>query len=201
MNRQWTVILPLVRPAVALLLAAALVLALASGALWGVRLYLAPQWQQAQAERQAAQGELELARSEQADAAAHLPRYRQMVADGFVGGEPRAAWVEDLLQIAAGLGLRDQLTFQLAPPEILPLPQAQEAQAQVQRHALQVELRQVHEIEALRLLQQLQARHPQVAQLAGCIFDQPAAQGLAVRCRVNFLHIAPQPAPANNAAQ
>ena len=201
LNPLWSAILPLVRPAAALLLATLLVLALASGALWGARLYLAPQWQQAQAERLGAQAELELARAEQADADAHLPRFRQLVADGFVGGEPRAAWVEDLLQAAGELGLREQLSFQLAPPEMLALPQAQDAQAQVQRHVLQIELRQVHEIEALRLLRQLQARHPQVAQLAGCSFEQPAPEGMVVRCRVNFLHIAPLPAQANNAPQ
>ncbi|PWW47687.1 hypothetical protein DFR36_10260 [Melaminivora alkalimesophila] len=201
MRRPWTELLPLVRPAAALLLAVVLVLALAASALWGVRLYLSPQWQQAQGERQSAQAALEEAHAEQADAAAHLPHYRQMQASGFIGGEPRAAWVEDLLAAATHLGLRERLSFQLAPPETVAMELAQEAQVQVQRHVLQVELQQVHEIEALRLLQGLLAQHPQVARLAGCSFEQPGAEGLTVRCRVNFLHIAPLPAQANNADQ
>ncbi|MGL4435129.1 MAG: hypothetical protein ACRCVM_04695, partial [Giesbergeria sp.] len=67
-------------------------------ALWGVRHFLYPGWQQAEAAQQAAQGQLEEARAEQADVQNHLGQYQQMVAAGLVGGEPRAVWVEDLLR-------------------------------------------------------------------------------------------------------
>ena len=90
MKRLWPVVFPLVRPAVLTLagvLAAVLVAVLA---LWGVRHFLFPGWQQAQATQQAAQGQLEEARAEQADVQNHLRQYQQMVAAGLVGGEPRA---------------------------------------------------------------------------------------------------------------
>lgn len=63
MKRLWPVVFPLVRPAVLTLagvLAAVLVAVLA---LWGVRHFLFPGWQQAQATQQAAQGQLEEARA------------------------------------------------------------------------------------------------------------------------------------------
>ena len=198
MNKLWPVIFPLVRSAVLMLAKVVLALMLVSAALWGVRYFLYPDWQKAEAAMQAAQTQLDEANAEQADVQAHLSDYRKLVAAGLVGGEPRAIWVEDLLRMAKELGLQDKTSFTLAPPQPVELSQAEAAQARVQRHVLDFQVGPVHEIEALRLIQQLQARHAQITQVAGCQFTQPMPEGLTAQCRVNFLHIDPTPVTHDN---
>lgn len=199
MKRLWPVVFPLVRPAVWTLVGV-LMAALASMlALWGVRYFLDPGWQQAEATQQAAQAQLEEARAEQADVQNHLHQYQQMVAAGLVGGEPRAVWVDDLLRILQQLDLQGQASFTLAAPEAVELPQAEAAQARVQRHVLELQFARVHEIEVLRVLEQLRQRHALVSRVAGCVFEQATSEGLSARCRVNFLHIDPAPGANHNA--
>ncbi len=199
MSPQMRVVYPLVRRSIWGLAGVVLALLLASVALWGVRHFLAPDWQRAQSAMQEAQNQLEEIRSQEADVQAHGTDYAQLVAAGFVGGEPRAAWVEDLMNGVQTLGLQSRIGFTLAPPEVLPLDQAEAAQAQVQRHVLQWELVRVHDIEALRLVALVQARYKRVSRLDACTFEQPGTEGLTARCRVNFLHIDPVPGADNNA--
>ncbi len=198
MKKLWPVIFPLVRSAVLALAKVVLGLVLASAALWGVRYFLYPDWQKAESAMQAAQTQLDEAHAEQADVQTYLSDYRKLVAAGLVGGEPRALWVEDLLRTAKELGLQDKISFTLAPPELVELSQAEVAQARPQRHVLDVQVGPAHEIEALRLIQQLQARHAQIAQVAACQFTQPKPEGLTTQCRVNFLHIDPTPVTHDN---
>ncbi|HRH18861.1 MAG TPA: hypothetical protein PKV17_06960 [Aquabacterium sp.] len=201
MNKLWPVIFPLVRSAVLTLAKVVLSLMLVSAALWGVRYFLHPDWQKAEAAMQAAQTQLDEAHAEQADVQTHLSDYRKLIAAGLVGGEPRAIWVEDLLRTAKELDLQDNTSFTLAAPETVELSQAEAAQAHVQRHVLDVQVGSVHEIEALRLIQQLQARHAQITQVAACQFTQPKPEGLKAQCRINFLHIDPTPVPHDNVVE
>jgi len=201
MNQFWPVVFPLVRPTVMLLAKVVIGLVLVSASLWGVKYFLSPGWLQVEASLQTAQAQLDEARLEQSDVQTHWPRYKQLVAAGLVGGEPRAIWVEDLLRTANELDLKDQVSFSLAVPEPVELPQAELAQASVQRHVLEIQMTQVHELEALRLIQQLQARHALVTRMAACLFAQPNPDGLTAQCRVNFLHIDPTPTADNNAAE
>lgn len=199
MKRLWPVVFPLVRSAVWALSGVLAALLLAMLALWGVRHFLYPGWQQAEAAQQAAQALLEEARAEQADVQAHLPQYQQLVAAGLLGGEPRALWVEDLLRILQEQGLQSHVSFTLAAPETVELPLAEAAQARVQRHVLELQFARVHEIEVLRVLEQLRARHARVSRVAGCAFEQATPEGLSARCRVSFLHIDPAPGADHNA--
>lgn len=176
MNQFWPVVFPLVRPTVMLLAKVVIGLVLVSASLWGVKYFLSPGWLQAEASLQTAQAQLDEARLEQSDVQTHWPRYKQLVAAGLVGGEPRAIWVEDLLRTANELDLKDQVSFSLAVPEPVELPQAELAQASVQRHVLEIQMTQVHELEALRLIQQLQARHALVTRMAACLFAQTGWQ-------------------------
>lgn len=201
MKKLWPVIFPLVRSAVLMLAKVVLALMVISAILWGVRYFLYPDWQKAESALQAAQTQLDEAHTEQADVQAHLSNYRKLVAAGLVGGEPRAIWVEDLLRTAKELGLQDKTSFTLAPPEPVELSQAEAAQARVERHVLDVQVGPVHEIEALRLMQQLQARHAQITQVAGCQFTQPKPEGLTAQCRINFLHIDPTPVTHDNVSE
>lgn len=199
MKRLWPVVFPLVRPAVWALAGVLAALLLAMLALWGVRHFLVPGWQQAEAAQQAAQALLEEARAEQADVQSHLPQYQQLVAAGLVGGEPRAQWVEDLLRILQAQDLQSHTSFTLAAPETVELPLAEAAQARVQRHVLELQFARMHEIEVLRVLEQLRAHHARVSRVAGCAFEQATPEGLSARCRVSFLHIDPLSGADQNA--
>lgn len=195
MKQLWPEVFPLVRPAVLTLAKVVTALVVVSAALLGVRHFLLPGWQQAESALQSAQTQLDEAHAEQAVVQAHLADYRQLVQAGLVGGEPRAAWVEDVLRTAKELGLQDRVGFTLAPPEPVAMPEAEAAQARVERHVLDVQVRAVHELEALRLIQHLQARHAQIAHMAACQFNQPTPAGLTAQCRINFLHIDLTPVP------
>ena len=198
MNQFWPVVFPLVRPTVMLLAKVVAGLVLVSASLWGVQHFMLPGWQQAEATLHTAQTQLDEARLGLSDVQTHWPRYKQLLAAGLVGGEPRAIWVEDLLRTAKELDLKDQVSFSLAVPAPVELSQAETAQASVNRHVLEIQVTKVHEIEALRLMQQMQARHALVTRMASCLFTQPNPDGLTAQCRLNFLHIDPAPATDNN---
>lgn len=53
-------------------------------------------WQQAQSQLQAAQGQLGEAQADQTDLDTHRRTYEVLKTSGLLGGEPRAIWVEDL---------------------------------------------------------------------------------------------------------
>ncbi|WP_313069970.1 hypothetical protein [Melaminivora sp.] len=189
---EWNILLPLVRPALRLFAGVLLALLLAAAVLWGTHRFVQPDWlRAAPAEQaaQAAQAQLEQARADRADVQSWLPRYRQLEAAGLIGGEPRAAWVEDLLRAAQSLGLQEHTSFTLAAPEVLALPEAADAHAQVERHVLDLQMVRVHELEVLRLLDALRAQHGAVQRVEGCVFEDPKPEGLSARCRIGFLHI------------
>lgn len=129
-------------------------------------------------------------RAEQADVQNHLRQYQQMVAAG-VGGWRAAPCGWRTCCILQQQDFKGQVSFTLAAPEAVELPQAAVAQARVQRHVLELQFARVHEIEVLRVLEQLRSRHALVSRVAGCVFEQPTPEGLSARCRVNFLHIDP----------
>ena len=195
MKQLWAVVFPLVRSSVLNLAKVVLAFLVLSAALFGVRYFLLPNWQEAEAALQSAQAQLDEAQAEQADVQAHLDGYRRLVDAGLVGTEPRATWVEDVLRSAKDLGLQDRVGFNLAPPESVAMAEAEVAQASVGRHALEVQVGPVHELEALRLFEQLRARHAEITQIASCQFSQPNPDGLTARCRINFLHIDLTPLP------
>ena len=145
-------------------------------------------------------GQLGEAQADQTDLDTHRRTYEVLKTSGLLGGEPRAIWVEDLLRISAGLGLQAHVSFTLGSPQAVDLPQAQAIGAKVTRHTLEYSFTRVHELEVLQLTQQYLQAHQDVARLMGCQLEQPAADGLSARCRVNFLHIEPPVAQGQNRA-
>lgn len=201
MKQVWSVVLPLIQPTLMLLMKVVAGLALMSAALWGAQHLMSAAWQQADATLQGAQAQLEDARLERVDVQAHLPRFNQLVAAGLVGGEPRSEWVEDMLRTAKAMNLQNRVSFSLSPPEPVEVPQAELVPARVQRHVLELQVTEVHEIEALRLMQAVQAHHAPVSRMAACLFDSPSPTGLTAKCRIHFLNIAPLPAAHDLAAR
>lgn len=195
-----THVFPLVRPLGFRWGAVLLVQLLAWGVLWGAQYVLQPGWQKSETQAQAAQAQWDEAQAEQDDLTAHRSRFEQLKAAGLVGGDPRAAWVDDLLRAARDQGLQERLGFTLAAPEALELDQAEAAGAQVRRHVLEYSLNRVHEIEALQFMQRFHQDHALIARPMACWLELPTPEGLTARCRVNFLHIDPAAAAAHNEA-
>ena len=193
-----THVFPLVRPLAMRWGAVLLLLALSWGALLGVQRVYQPGWQNAQAPAQAAQAQWDEARAEQDDLTAHRGRFEQLQAAGLVGADPRAIWVDDLLRTAREQGLQERIAFALAAPQGVDIAGADTASAQVKRHVLEYSLSRVHDIEALQFMQRFHHDHALVSRPMACRLELPTAEGLTVRCRVNFLHIDPAPAGDHN---
>lgn len=193
-----THVFPLVRPLAIKWGALLLLLALGWGALWGAQRVLQSDWQQAQSLAEAAQAQWDEAQAEQEDLTTHRSRFEQLKAAGLVGGDPRAAWVDDLLRTARNQGLQERLGFTLAPPETLAVDEAEAANAQVRRHVLEYSLNRVHDIEALHFMQRFHHDHALMARPMACGLELPTPEGLTARCRVNFLHIDPADGAGNN---
>ncbi len=189
MNR-WSALWPLLKRDVFILLTLVGFLTAVWGALIFWSHHLAPSWQTAQSNLQAAQAELSQAQADQLDLDTHRRSFDQLKASGLMDGLPRPTWAEDVQRIAEAHHLRSQLTFVLLPPEVLDLPQAQAINARVTRHAMDIQLSGVHDIEALTLMTHIMDKHNRVARLEHCSFDRRATN-LDMKCRVNFLHIEP----------
>lgn len=201
MNEAWAVVSPLVRSSLLVLTKVLAGLALMFLMLWGAQRFMSPSWAEADASAQAAQAGLDEARRELADVRSHLPQFNQLLEAGLVGGERRSDWMDDFLRTVKASGLQGHVSFTLAPPEWLALPEAEAAQAKVLRHALEFQVVGVHEIEALRLIQQIRGQHGPVSRMAACLFEAPEPTGLSAKCRIDFLNIAPQPSPLDPALQ
>lgn len=199
MSDVWPMIMPLLRRQLLGALALLLLLGGTWGGLWYWHGSLLPAHDQAQAELAAAREALERAHTDQAEINAHRQTFEGLRASGLIGEPQRAVWVDDLLVGARDLGLDNLLSYTLAAPEELQLAQAQEVGAKVTRHVLTWDLKEAHELDALRLVRRLvQARHG-VARLAGCSLALSGDAALSSQCRVNFLHIEPAAPPAQNA--
>jgi len=199
MKQTFAIVFPLVRGLAFRWGAALLLLALAWGGLRGAQYALQPDWQKAEGALQTAQALLDEARTDQNDIATHRGSFDGLKAAGLFGGEPRAAWVEDLLRTAQALGLQSHASFTLAAPQPVELPEAEAVGARVSRHVLEYSLTRVHEIEALRFAQQYHQAHGRVSRPMACTWELPTPEGLTARCRVNFLHIDPVLAAGHNA--
>lgn len=162
--------------------------------------HLSAPWQTAQAQLQTAQAEWDQATADQFDFDTHRRSFEQLKASGLMDGEPRAAWAEEVQSIAVDSGLSAQLSFMLAPPTPVDMPQSQATPTptRVTRHVMDIQLTGVHDTEALHFLIRLSERHQRVSRLSDCTFERRGSH-VDMKCRVNFLHIDVKPTPAQNA--
>lgn len=161
--------------------------------------HLAAPWQTAQAHLQTAQAELDQATADQFDFETHRRSFEQLKASGLMDGEPRAVWAEEVQRIAVDSGLSAQLSFILAPPTPVEMPQNPATlAARVTRHVMDIQLTGVHDTEALHFITRLSERHQRVSRLSDCTFERRGPQ-MDMKCRVNFLHMDVKPNSAHNA--
>jgi hypothetical protein len=146
----------------------AAVLALGGLGVWQARERLLA----AQAVERAAAAELESARRlylqsdrERAELERYLPQFRALENRGFVGAEPRLAWIE-LIRAASAAAQLPGIDYDLGTQQ--PLALAAVPEARLARSALRVTLHLLHEEDLLRFLRHVEERRPGYYALSGC---------------------------------
>lgn len=163
------------------LAALAAVLALGGLGVWQARERLLA----AQAVERAAATELDSARRlylqsdrERAELARYLPQFRALESRGFVGAEPRLAWIE-LIRAASAAAELPGIDYDLGAQQ--PLALAAVPDARLARSAMRIALYLLHEEDLLRFLRFVDERRPGYYAVSGCTLTRlvvPAAAPL-----------------------
>lgn len=139
----------------------------------------------------------------------HIKRFSALRAQGFVGDPDRPLWAEELQASYSRLGLSTALSYQLQVPKsavdtnaatvaTAPVPVAAQAtSAEPLFHDLQFEVRETHEDEMLRLIQDYRAHVLGRFRVNSCRFSEPRDNGMTAQCVLRFVTI---PAPKSAAS-
>ena len=157
---------------------------------------------------QAQRGELSLKQENLLNMRSNIERFEALRAQNLIGTPDRPTWVEELLASHKRLGLTTRLVYQLQAPKTLAaadLPPSaavvppDETNAEPLVHDLQFELRDVHEGDVLRLIQDFREHVKGRFRVNACAFSDPRASGMTAKCILRFVTV-PQP-PAAQPAQ
>ncbi len=157
---------------------------------------------------QAQRGELSLKQENLLNMRSNIERFEALRAQNLIGTPDRPTWVEELLASHKRLGLTTRLVYQLQAPKTLAaadLPPSatvvppDETNAEPLVHDLQFELRDVHEGDVLRLIQDFREHVKGRFRVNACAFSDPRASGMTAKCVLRFVTM-PQP-PAAQPAQ
>lgn len=157
---------------------------------------------------QAQRGELSLKQENLLNMRSNIERFEALRAQNLIGTPDRPTWVEELLASHKRLGLTTRLVYQLQAPKTLAaadLPPSatavppDETNVEPLVHDLQFELRDVHEGDVLRLIQDFREHVKGRFRVNGCAFSDPRASGMTAKCVLRFVTM-PQP-PAAQPAQ
>ena len=140
----------------------------------------------------------------------HIERYERLRSQGLVGAPDRAQWVEELLASHARLGLTLPLIYQLQVPKTVVEANAAATAATAAvsidgtseeplAHDLQFELRDVHEGDVMRLIQDFRSHVKGRFRVNSCTFAEPRASGMRAQCVLRFVTV-PLPQPLESAA-
>lgn len=137
----------------------------------------------------------------------HIARYERLRSQGLVGTPDRPLWVEELIASHGRLGLSTPLAYQLQVPRRLANanapstapPSQEEAVEEPLVHDLQFEMRNVHEVDVLRLIQDFRVHVKGRFRVNACRFSEPRDSGMTAQCVLRFVTIPTAPAsnPAN----
>ncbi|KAF0161922.1 MAG: hypothetical protein FD157_4069 [Rhodocyclaceae bacterium] len=125
---------------------------------------------------------------------AHIGQFRAFRTQGLVGSADREGWVEQLVVSREQLKLADTLSYTLKPPQAMtdaatPDPAVVASPDAPTVHDLDFELKGVHELELLNLLQDYQARVHGRFRLQSCRFSEPTQAGLFAQCTLRFFNL------------
>ena len=140
----------------------------------------------------------------------HIERYERLRSQGLLGAPDRPQWVEELLASHARLGLTPPLIYQLQVPKTVvganaataAVPAAvptDGASEEPLAHDLQFELRNVHEGDVLRLIQDFRSHVKGRFRVNSCTFAEPHGSGMRAQCVLRFVTV-PLPKPLDPAA-
>ena len=139
----------------------------------------------------------------------NIARFEALRAQNLMGTPDRPMWVEELLASHSRLGVATPLVYQLQMPRTLAnavmpssadaTPPADGASQEPLVHDLQFELRDVHEADVLRLIQDFRTHVKARFRVNACTFSDPRATGMTAKCVLRFVTI--PKAPASQPAQ
>ncbi len=116
-------------------------------------------------------------------------RYERFQAQGFIGEESRLDWIETLRVAARDLKL-PILTYSLEPQQnvIPPVPSSSaDVDIQIYLSTLTLEIGLVHELDLLRLFDELQARAPGLIKVDGCTLSRQSEPDSLQAVDPNFI--------------
>lgn len=125
---------------------------------------------------------------------AHIEQFRTFRAQGLVGRADREGWVEQLVASREQLKSADTFSYILKPPQAMTDVVTPDSAAVVNpdataTHDLDFELKGVHEVELLDLLQDYQTRVHGRFRVQSCRFSEPAQTGLLAQCTLRFFNL------------
>ncbi len=142
--------------------------------------------------------QISLKREDLRNVRSHIARFEQLRAQGLLGTPDRPLWVEELLASHSRLNLPGQLAYQLQVPKTVTDANAQTSvnapPTTIQGtgdeplvHDLQFELRDVHEGDVLRLIQDFRSHVKGRFRVNACTFSEPWDKGMTAQCVLRFV--------------
>jgi hypothetical protein len=139
----------------------------------------------------------------------NIARFEALRVQNLIGTPDRPMWVEELLASHSRLGVTTPLVYQLQVPRTLATadtqpsadatPPADGTSEEPLVHDLQFELRDVHEVDVLRLIQDFRSHVKGRFRVNACTFSDPRTAGMTAKCVLRFVTI--PKAPASQPAQ
>lgn len=136
----------------------------------------------------------------------HIENYQKLQAQGFIGAGERTNWVEELQNSYNRAGLAGSLKYRLQTPSIWDPSGAAQPPAGTTSmnpptstdsmiHELEFEMRDVHELQVLGLVQDFRAHVKGRFRVKSCTMQDAKQTGLTVQCVLQFLTAPASPAP------
>jgi hypothetical protein len=129
----------------------------------------------------------------------HIDQFRAFRVQGLVGRADREGWVEQLVLSREQLKLADTLSYTLKPPQAMtdaatpdPVAAAAANPNAPTTHDLDFELKGIHELELLALLQDYRVRVHGSFRMQSCRLGEPDETGLFAQCTLRFFNF-PEP--------
>jgi hypothetical protein len=126
----------------------------------------------------------------------HIKRYETLKARGLVGEPQRALWVEEFKKSQVELKIPDLgVELKTSKPLTMQATFVEEGDGQTSQplmHDLVFELRDVHEQEVLKLVDDYKNRVKGRFRLNECIFFEPKETGMSARCLIKLITIPEQ---------
>jgi hypothetical protein len=151
---------------------------------------------QSRAQLSAQQPNLKAKQEDLRNIQAHIEQFRAFRAQGLVGRADREGWVEHLVASREQLKLPDTLSYILKPPQMMtdgatpdPVAAAAANPNAPTMHDLDFELKGIHELELLALLNDYRTTVHGRFRVQACKFSEATQTGLFAQCTLRFFNL------------